>query len=77
MTCYTVAFYGQVGLMQDELRVLQPQLIDTSEKTEKLMIKIEQDTVVVEAKKEVLVSFIFLQKCWCFCVTSQWSVFWI
>jgi hypothetical protein len=39
--------------MQDELQVLQPQLIDTSEETEKLMIKIEQDTVIVEAKKEV------------------------
>lgn len=39
--------------MQDELRVLQPQLIETSEITEKLMVKIEQDTVVVEAKKEV------------------------
>lgn len=53
MTCLTVAFYEQVGLMQDELRVLQPQLIETSEITEKLMVKIEQDTVVVEAKKEV------------------------
>jgi hypothetical protein len=41
--------------------VLQPQLIDTSEKTEKLMIKIEQDTVVVEAKKEVLLFFIFAE----------------
>jgi len=51
--CLTVAFYEQVGLMQDELRVLQPQLIETSEITEKLMVKIEQDTVVVEAKKEV------------------------
>jgi len=48
-----IAFYEQVGLMQDELRVLQPQLIETSEITEKLMVKIEQDTVVVEAKKEV------------------------
>ena len=53
MTCLTVALYEQVGLMQDELRVLQPQLIETSEITEKLMVKIEQDTVVVEAKKEV------------------------
>lgn len=40
--------------MQDELHALQPQLIITSEKTEKLMIKIEQDTVVVEAKKEIV-----------------------
>ena len=53
MTSLTVAFCEQVGLMQDELRVLQPQLIETSEITEKLMVKIEQDTVVVEAKKEV------------------------
>lgn len=44
---------GQVGLMQQELHNLQPKLILASEKTEKLMIKIEQDTVVVEAKKEV------------------------
>ena len=40
--------------MQDELQALQPQLMVTSEKTEKLMIKIEQDTVVVEAKKEIV-----------------------
>jgi hypothetical protein len=45
--------------MQNQLHVLQPQLIDTSEKTEKLMIKIEQDTVVVEAKKEVFLFFFF------------------
>jgi len=57
MTCLAVAFYEQVGLMQDELRVLQPQLIETSEITEKLMVKIEQDTVVVEAKKEVSLLF--------------------
>jgi len=57
MTCLTVEFYEQVGLMQDELRVLQPQLIETSEITEKLMVKIEQDTVVVEAKKEVSLLF--------------------
>ena len=39
--------------MQKELRDLQPELIKTSAETEKLMIKIEQDTVEVEAKKEV------------------------
>lgn len=44
---------GQVGLMQQELYDLQPKLVVASAKTEKLMIKIEQDTVVVEAKKEV------------------------
>lgn len=39
--------------MQQNLRDLQPQLVETSDKTEKLMIKIEQDTVVVEKQKEV------------------------
>ena len=39
--------------MQQELTDLQPELIKTSEETEKLMVKIEQDTVEVEAKKEV------------------------
>ncbi|XP_054256854.1 dynein axonemal heavy chain 3 [Macrosteles quadrilineatus] len=45
---------GQVALMQDELHKLQPQLVKTSEATEKLMVKIEQDTVIVEAKKEIV-----------------------
>lgn len=45
---------GQVGLMQDELHALQPKLIVASAKTEKLMIKIEQDTVIVEGKKEIV-----------------------
>lgn len=44
---------GQVAVMQQNLIDLQPQLVDTSDKTEKLMIKIEQDTVVVEKQKEV------------------------
>jgi dynein heavy chain len=39
--------------MQIQLNTLRPQLIETSEETDKLMIKIEQDTVEVEAKKEV------------------------
>lgn len=39
--------------MQDELHALQPQLVETSDKTEKLMVKIEQDTVIVEKQKEV------------------------
>ncbi|XP_037073995.1 uncharacterized protein LOC119095232 [Pollicipes pollicipes] len=43
---------SQVSVMQDELTSLQPQLIETSAQTEKLMIKIEQDTMEVEAKKE-------------------------
>ncbi|KAJ8963034.1 hypothetical protein NQ314_005606 [Rhamnusium bicolor] len=45
---------GQVGIMQDELHDLQPKLIVASAKTEKLMIKIEQDTVVVEKQKEIV-----------------------
>lgn len=46
---------GQVGIMQEELHNLQPLLIIASAKTEKLMIKIEQDTVVVEKQKEASV----------------------
>ena len=49
---------SQVSIMQQELTEMQPELIKTSEDTEKLMVKIEQDTVEVEAKKEV--SFIFV-----------------
>ncbi|GAB1599972.1 hypothetical protein Ahia01_000274700 [Argonauta hians] len=45
---------SQVSIMQQELTDLQPELIQTSEDTEKLMVKIEQDTVEVEAKKEVV-----------------------
>lgn len=45
---------GQVGIMQQELHDLQPKLIVASGVTEKLMIKIEQDTVVVEKKKEIV-----------------------
>lgn len=44
---------SQVSVMQQELSDLQPELIKTSAETEKLMVKIEQDTVEVEAKKEV------------------------
>ena len=48
--------------MQQELTDLQPELIKTSADTEKLMIKIEQDTVEVEAKKEVRnPTFIYLR----------------
>ena len=46
---------SQVSVMQQELSDLQPELIKTSAETEKLMVKIEQDTVEVEAKKEVRV----------------------
>lgn len=50
---------SQVSIMQKELSDLQPELVKTSAETEKLMIKIEQDTVEVEAKKEVRCSFYF------------------
>lgn len=49
---------SQVVVMQEELRSLQPQLVDTSAETESLMVKIEQDTVEVEAQKEVSFSYI-------------------
>lgn len=39
--------------MQKELTDLQPELIKTSEETDKIMVKIEHDSVEVEAKKEV------------------------
>jgi len=39
--------------MKQELQDLQPELIKTSANTEQLMVKIEQDTVEVEAKREV------------------------
>ncbi|KOB78676.1 hypothetical protein OBRU01_02040 [Operophtera brumata] len=45
---------GQVAVMQQQLINLQPLLVETSDKTEKLMIKIEQDTVVVEKQKEIV-----------------------
>lgn len=54
---------SQVSIMQAELQDLQPELIKTSAETEKLMIKIEQDTVEVEAKKEV----------WCQYSNSNWK----
>jgi dynein heavy chain len=40
------------SIMQAELRALQPELIKTSAETEKLMIKIEQDTVIINIKYE-------------------------
>jgi dynein heavy chain len=40
--------------MQSELTALRPQLLATSDETERLMIKIEQDTIQVEAKKEIV-----------------------
>jgi dynein heavy chain len=38
--------------MQKELQNLQPELVKTSAETEELMVKIEHDTVEVEANKE-------------------------
>lgn len=52
---------SQVSVMQQELSDLQPELIKTSAETEKLMVKIEQDTVEVEAKKEVRVFAVRIQ----------------
>ncbi|XP_032823200.2 dynein axonemal heavy chain 3 [Petromyzon marinus] len=45
---------SQVSVMQKELTDLQPELIKTSAETEKMMVKIEQDTVEVDAKKELV-----------------------
>lgn len=45
---------GQVSEMANELTELKPQLEVTSIETEKLMVKIEQDTVQVEATKEIV-----------------------
>ncbi|NWU12959.1 DYH3 protein, partial [Cephalopterus ornatus] len=44
----------QVAEMQKELTALQPELIETSAETEKMMIKIEKETVEVDAIKEVV-----------------------
>lgn len=44
----------QVSVMQEELQALQPKLVAQSQLSDKLMIRIEQDTVNVEAKKEVV-----------------------
>ena len=49
----------QVSEMQQQLQDLQPELIQTSEETKKLMVKIEKDTVEAEAKKEVWSSSFF------------------
>lgn len=54
---YDVACVWQVAVMQEELTALQPELIKTSAETDKLMVKIEQDTVEVEAKKEVRLNY--------------------
>ncbi|XP_050466815.1 dynein axonemal heavy chain 3 isoform X2 [Cataglyphis hispanica] len=45
---------SQVAVMQDELQQLQPKLLAQSQLSDKLMIRIEQDTINVEAKKEIV-----------------------
>ncbi|XP_021267492.1 dynein heavy chain 3, axonemal isoform X1 [Numida meleagris] len=45
---------SQVAEMQKELTALQPELIQTSAETEKMMIRIEKETAEVDAKKEIV-----------------------
>lgn len=40
--------------MQEELTALQPELIQTSAETDKMMLKIEAETVDVDAKKKLV-----------------------
>ncbi|NXW95358.1 DYH3 protein, partial [Alopecoenas beccarii] len=44
----------QVAEMQKELTALQPELIKTSAETDKMMTRIEKETVEVDAKKELV-----------------------
>ena len=46
-TALKITFF-QVSAMQNELTALRPQLLETSDETERLMIKIEQDTIQVK-----------------------------
>jgi len=46
---------GQVSVMQDQLTDLKPKLVETSLATKALLVKIEQDTIKAEAKKEVII----------------------
>ncbi|KAK5855256.1 hypothetical protein PBY51_005374 [Eleginops maclovinus] len=45
---------SQVSVMQEELTALQPELIKTSAETDEMMVKIEGETVEVDAKKELV-----------------------
>ncbi|XP_062562978.1 dynein axonemal heavy chain 3 isoform X3 [Armigeres subalbatus] len=45
---------GQVSVMQDQLKGLQPQLKQTSDETEKIMVNIERETADAEKKKEIV-----------------------
>lgn len=42
--------------MQQELTALQPELIQTSAETDNMMVKIEAETVEVDAKKELVLT---------------------
>lgn len=44
---------SQISVMQEELRLLRPKLVETSLATALLLEKIERDAKDVEAKKEV------------------------
>lgn len=44
----------EIALMKEELQALQPKLLAQSELSNQLMIKIEQDTINIEARKEVV-----------------------
>ncbi|XP_078041170.1 dynein heavy chain 3, axonemal [Augochlora pura] len=45
---------GEIAVMKVELQELQPKLMAQSDLSNKLMIKIEQDTINIEARKEVV-----------------------
>ncbi|GCB71663.1 hypothetical protein scyTo_0001655 [Scyliorhinus torazame] len=45
---------SQVSVMQKELTDLQPELIKTSAETDKMMIKIEEETIEVDAARELV-----------------------
>lgn len=44
----------QVAVMQQELTALQPELIETAKQTDQMMVKIEKETVEVDAKKKLV-----------------------
>ncbi|KAF3429654.1 hypothetical protein E2986_08409 [Frieseomelitta varia] len=44
----------QIAVMKEELQALQPKLLEQSELSNKLMVKIEQDTINIEARKEIV-----------------------
>ncbi|XP_069503771.1 dynein axonemal heavy chain 3 [Ambystoma mexicanum] len=47
---------SQVAVMQKELTALQPELIKTSAETAAMMVKIEKETIDVDAKKELVLA---------------------